>query len=343
MEDTATLVSNAVTEATTVADTEPIPGDETPEAAAGEEPSSGAEASTDDQPEAGMVEPKEGTVEAPQKRRGPIPFDRHQAVLTKARNEAAKAQEALQKRIEGLSRYESEDHQAQLKFLEILSTDVPRAVQILKQADPERFGKLSWAEQQAVAAAVGEAVAGDAPAVGEKPKPDTLNPDGTLGYSAEAAEKLVEWRMAQAEANHKKSLKELEDRFSKDLSPIKQEREAREAFGQAVERQKPILENARKTWKGFSEHEAEIRQKLVENGTWSLQDAYIAVVPHKIDEARNSASTEARKKVIGELNAKGKAGGIIPGKIPAAGSSDSESGEPKSTADLVRAALRSAA
>lgn len=345
MEDTASLVQSAVADATTIADTEPIPGDESPDAAVeGSEPAP-AEAA---EPESGKVEPESGTP-APPKRRGSIPLDRHQAVLTKARNEAAKAREELQKQLEETrtkySKYDSEDHQAQLKFLELLENDTPRAVAILKQIDPQRFGKLSWAEQQAAAEAVGDALAGGTPAaaVGEKPRPDALNAEGQLVYSAEAAEKLVEWRVANERAAYQKELKALREELTKDIAPIKQEREAREAFGKATERQKPLLENARKSWKGFIEHEPAIREYLAKNDTAGLHDAYIAVVVPKLEEAATNAEATARKKVIGELNTKGKATGVIPGKLPAAASADGDSGEPKSTADLVRAAIRAAA
>jgi hypothetical protein len=330
-EDTASIVAGAVEASTTVADTEPIPGDETPEAVASEEPSPGAEASADEPPAEGAVaEPP-----APQKRRGPIPFDRHQAVLTKTRNEAKAAQEALQKRIDDLAKYEADDYQNRIRLMDLLEASPDKAVAILKQIDPERFGKLSWAEQQAAAA-----VAAETPAQGaaEKPQPDALLPDGTLGYSAEGAQKLLEWRLEQERKGFDQRFEELK----KQIAPISEERQAREAFAQSVQRMTPVLENARKNWRKFAENEPAIREYLANNKTAGLSDAYIAVVVPKLDEAVTTSEATARKKVIEELNTKGRATGVIPGKIPAAASSESEGGT-KSTADLVRAALRSAA
>jgi hypothetical protein len=337
VEDTVSLVSNAVAEATQVADHEPIPGDESPEAVASEEPSSGAEAHAEgEQPPA--EQPSKEQPPAQQRRRGPIPFDRHQAVLTKARNEAKTAQEALQKRLDELSgRYESEEIQARLKLMDLLESNPQQAVALLKQVDGERFKSLSWAEQQAAAAAVADAAAAAQPSAGERPEPDALMPDGTLGYSADGALKLVEWRLAQERSEFNKQF----ETFRKELSPITTEHQARVKFDEAVQRQGKVLESARKTWEGFTEHEAEIRQKLVENPAWDLNDAYRAAVVPKLKGSREAIRAEERKRILDEMNARGKAKGVLPGQPPAA-AAPSEGAE-RTTVDLVREAVTRAA
>lgn len=342
MEDTSSIIERVAAEAATVEDHEPIPGDESPDASAEEAPVAAADGAEAPAAEAAPEGGAPAAPAAPQKRRGPIPFDRHQAVLTKARNEAKAAQEALEKQIADYrSRYETSDHQAQLQLLDLLQTDPGRAVTILKQVDPERFGKLTWAEQQQVAAAVSESIAsGGQPAgdPGPKPTPDTLNPDGTMGYSAEAAEKLVEWRIAKERQEYQKELKSLRD----EISPIKSEREAREAYSQSLTKMGKRLEEARATWPEFTTYEKDMRAALEANPTWGLEEAYRAVVTPKLVANREAIRAEERKKVIEELNAKGRAGrALAPGQQPAAAAA-ADSGAPRSTADIIRETLRSA-
>ncbi len=332
MEDTASIVEQAVADATTTEANEPIPGDETPEA-----PADAAETASETPTEEPSQAPAP-VAEAPKKKRGPIPYDRHEAVLTKARNEAKAAQEALQKQVEEYKgRYESDEIKNQLAWLNLLGTDPKKAVEILRQAAPDRFSNLTWAEQQAAAAQAAEQAA-PAPAAAEMPQPDALLPDGTLGYSAEGAQKLLDWRMAQERAAFQQELKVLRD----EVKPITVEHKARAAFDQSVQKMRPVLENARKTWDGFTENEAEIRQKLAENQTWSLDDAYRAVVVPKLKTNRDTIHAEERKRILDEMNQRGKAKGVLPGQAPAAAAGAADKTE-RTTADIVRAAIQAAA
>lgn len=336
MSDTASLVESAVAEATAVADTEPIAGDDTPDtsAASGDTPP----AATDSEPPTdGSQAPPSVVAEAPKKKRGPIPYDRHEAVLTKARNEAAKVQQELQARIEALSKFESEEVQTRLKLMDLLESDPARAVAVLKQVDPERFAHMAWAAEQAAEAAAATSAQPAAAAPGEKPQPDALLPDGTLGYSAEGALKLVEWRLAQERPKFEQEIATLR----KELSPITDEHEARVEFDKSVLRMRPVLEQARQNWDGFKEHEQEIREQLVKNQTWSLDDAYRAVVLPKLKSNREAIRAEERKRILDEMNAKGKATGVLPGHVPAAAASGTDT--TRTTADLVREAVQRAA
>lgn len=317
-----------------VADTEVV-AEETPSDTPAEEPAAEAVAE-DGQPAAEPAKDADLASAEPAKpkgKRGPIPYDRHEAVLTKQRRESEAKLAEAQARIEALAKYESEDHQAQIKFLHLLETEPARAVEILRQVDPQRFGKLTWAEQQAAAKEIGKQIVAE---VAEKPQPDTILPDGSPGYSAEAAERLVQWQIGQAKQDYESKLKALEDR----ISPITTEHEARVAFGQAVERQRPILENARKNWKGFSDNEPEIRKALADNPTWDLNEAYRSVVIPKLTADTDRIRAEERKKLLDELNAKGKAGGsLVPGTLPAA--SAKTSNEPRDLEDVIRESIRS--
>jgi hypothetical protein len=259
----------------------------------------------------------------PKVKRGPIPYDRHEAVLTKARREAEAKLAEKQARIDALAKYESEDHQAQIKFLHLLETQPDRAVAILRQVDPERFGKLTWAEQQAAAQAVAQEVKKE---VAEKPQPDSILPDGSPGYSAEAAERLLQWQLAQERKAYDEKFKALEDR----LAPIQSEREAREAYSQSLTKMSKVLADARSSWPGFTDHEPAIRKALEDNPTW---DSF------KSDTEKIRA--EERRKLLEEMNAKGKAAGsqVVPGGLPAAAAKASN--EPRDLTDVIKDSIRS--
>lgn len=333
-----TAVESATPEPEVAAD-DPIPGDEdaAPQA---DEPAPEAPA-PDADPNAEAAQPGEEVpaAEPPKKKRGPIPYDRHEAVLTKHRREAEAKQQELQARLESLSRYESEEHKAQLQFLDLLQNDPARAVAILRQVDEQRFGRLSWAEQQAEAAAAAAAASTAAPASpnGEMPQPDRLFDDGTLGYTAEGAQKLLEWRMAEERAERQKELKALRD----EISPIKSEREAREAYSQALTRTSKKLSEARDTWPEFKSYEKEMRAALEANPTWQLEEAYRAVVVPKLQVNREAIRAEERKRLIDEMNAKSKARPVAAGQLPAAGATPSD--QPRDLEDVIRGAIRSAA
>jgi hypothetical protein len=304
-----------------IAANEPIAGDETP--ASGDTPAS--------EPTAAEAAPaaEEGSAApapAAQKvKRGPIPYDRHEAVLTKARNEHAAQIRERDERIKSFDKYESPDFKTRIQFLDILEKEPQRAIDILKQVDPQRFGKLTWAEQQAVAKEVAAAVAepAEAPAL-TKPQPDKLDTDGTLTYSAEAAEKLIEWRLQQEKIAHQKELaairKEIEP-LAADRKTREEERAAKAQFEKSLDKMGRKLAEARANWPEYTANEPAIKQYLSDNPTSELEEAYRAVVAPKLVANRDAIRTEERKKLIEEMNGRATAanGVVAPGKLPVAG------------------------
>jgi hypothetical protein len=311
-----------------IADSDPIEGDEAPAPEAEPE----AEAAPEAEAEKPAEEAKPAA-EAQPKKRGVIPLHRHEAVLTNARRAAEVKQAELNKKIEELSRYESPEFKTQLQFLQILENEPGRAVEILRRVDPDRFGKLSWAEQQAVAAAVADAVAPTP--VSAMPDPDALLPDGTLGYSAEGAQKLLDWRMAQERTKLDKELAELR----KELNPIKEEREARAAFQQSVSKMSAKLTDARTNWEGFTAKEVEIKAALEQNPTWGLEEAYRAVVVPGLKADREAIRAEERTKLIAEMNAKSKARTLAPGQLPSATAAPTSSDPDERLTEIIRASM----
>jgi hypothetical protein len=313
-----------------IADSDPIEGDEAPAPEAEADPAPEAEAKAEE-----PTEEAKPSAEQQPKKRGVIPLHRHEAVLTNARRAAEVEKAELNKRIEELSRYESQEFKTQLQFLQILENEPARAVEILRHVDPDRFGKLSWAEQQVVAAAVADAaVFAPAPA-GEMPAPDALLPDGTLGYSAEGAQKLLDWRMTQERTKLDKELAELR----KDLDPIKKDREARAAFEQSVTKMSSKLTDARTNWEGFTDNEGAIKAFLEQNKTAGLEEAYRAVVVPKLRGDREAIRAEERKKLIDEMNAKSKAKTLAPGQLPSASAQPASSDPDARMTEIIRASM----
>lgn len=312
----ATIIESTLAEINTPAPEEvpaeqPIAGEE---GAPAEDQAAEPEAAEGGEQPAATAQP-----EKPKKRQI-IPLDRHQAVLTKARREAdAKAAE-LQARIDALAKYENPEVQNKLRFLDLLETEPNRAVEVLRTLDPTRFGKLTWAEQQAAAAEAARTET--APA--DMPEPDVLLPDGSPGYSADASRKLAEWIRQQERTEREKELKAIRE----ELQPVLQERQTREALQQSYTRMSSLLADARQNWPAFTENEAAMREWMGKPGheRKTLHDAYVAVVaPQLRDSAKIAKDREAairaeeRKKMAEEAAAKTRGLGPRPGGLPSAG------------------------
>jgi hypothetical protein len=233
-------------------------------------------------------------IQDPSVPQGHMPLHRHKAVLTKARNEAKAAVEAVQTQLESLKWAQDPGMPDRLKALEIAEANPELFVQVLKQ-DP-RYAKLlnTPAEQPAIPQKPQAA----APALGERPGPDRQDDQGNIYYSAEQAAALQEW-IEQAQEARTKAL------FDERFAPIEKERqeaahraEQETMWKGAVDRQKSILTDARATWPLFSELEVAIKADLAKNTTMSLETAYRrAFVP------RTQANRDAmRKEILAELN-----------------------------------------
>jgi uncharacterized protein YecT (DUF1311 family) len=149
-------------------------------------------------------------------------------------------------------------------------------------------------------AAAGSAPQGGSAASSGRPKPDKLFEDGSVGYSAEALEQLLEWERAQLTKSLEAQFDQrLNERF-KDVTPLLEQHRAETAFNHAKERMRPILENARKTWPKFADHEADIKAWLMAPGNEraTLDDAYRAVVIPKLQGDRDAM----RQEILAELN-----------------------------------------
>lgn len=305
-----------------------------------------------------LAEVERGLIEKnPSLRQGQMSMSRHQAVLTRRANEHKTIVDGHEKTIKELrEKYENEATQDKLLAFE-LAEAAPQVFfdKVLKN-DP-RYTAIF---DSMVDAAVKEAIAKHQPATppapaasaapAEKPKPDALLPDGSLGYSAEGALALAEWVAAQQTAALEKKLEEKFGAIDKDLAPSRDAAKTQAEIEKSFTNMSALLTEARRDWPNFSPNEKEIRAELGKPGNerLTLRQAYDRVVYGKLTtdlaaakKSNEQIEAEVRARLIAETNAAAAAAGRTPqpGKVPAA--------TPKvttETEDPIRAAVaRSAA
>lgn len=357
MSDTASVISGALaaaggSEAVASSSSEPTSTTSTDTATSAEDtatetqvadPSSDSAASTEAAPiEQATPGDTEAVTTLTEKTKGPIPFDRHTAVLTRTRNEHAAALQARDAELASLKWVKDIPHaEHKMQAMAIAETDPQRFVEILKRLDPEKYGSLTFGQAQAKAATEQPA----STTLGDMPQPDVTLEDGSSFYSATAQHELVKWM----DAKHKSEMKlALDERFR----PMDEDKAHRQAMTEAHARQTPVLAEARKR-PLFKEHETEIKAAIVKNlddiklgmqygravPILTLDQAYINIVLPKLQAQTQINRDQTRKELLAEINASPKAATLRPGvaAVPAATGSGSATA---STADLIRASLR---
>lgn len=241
-------------------------------------------------------------------------------------------------RLKALAWAESDDAKSKLKALDIADTNPELFFNVLMQ--DSRYAALLDARLKTLVPS-DTATAKAAPS--DRPKPNVLNADGSLGYNEEGLAALLAYERAQAVTEAEKRLS---DKFDPILNPILEERKAGEDYRAAKQRQAVVLQGARQKWAGFKENEAAIAEWLrsqwftVVNGQrvrnpanthLSLIDGYQAVVIPRFQADR----TKIREELLKELTAKGSA----PIKAPAARKTPSKTGGPRRLEDVINEAI----
>lgn len=237
-----------------------------------------ADATTPESPSAeapAAAQPSE-TGAAPPPTPGPIPFDRHKAVLEETRAKYA-----------WVDKYG--DHNTVQQRL---------AVTEWAERDPVGFLRTYAANQGIDPRTLFPSAPAAQAAPDPIPEPDVLWENGQQGYTAETVKRLLDQRERQ-----------LLQRVDQELAPIKQERAITQLQRQSQDYAKQQLAQA-KAWPGFSEHEADLKQFLMANPTATLHDAYINVVPAKLAEKAQAAETAAYQKALTDLQTKAGAASL---------------------------------
>jgi hypothetical protein len=251
-------------------------------AAADESPTSAPDSTPDVPPVASTDSPTDSVETAPQpsdtgvvpteKPRGPIPYDRHEAVLNNVRKEYEWVKEhgdtqTVQQKLAILRRAEQDPAG--------FARDFMSAARLNPQ---ELFGPPPAPPTPAPAP--------------EPPQPDILLENGQLSYSHERLNQLLAWKEQQ-----------IEQRISQQIAPIQQRVAMADMQERATVRAQQEL-GAAAAWPGFTEAKADMAMYLKANPTATLRDAYIAVVPARLAEQAKASETQGYQKALTELQQK---------------------------------------
>jgi hypothetical protein len=216
--------------------------------------------------------------------KGSLAIHRHQAVLTRNRNQWAAKEKEYQDQLKAVEWAKDPELKAALQVLQLAETNQKGFAEALLK-DPRFAELLTFKEQQQQAQEDPEA---------NRPGPNQTSPDGKYQYyDQDGLKALLEWERQRA-------VQLAKSEFMKEFGPVKQEYEQRNAWNGALESQRKVLDGARKNWKGFTEAEGKIKQALIEHPEMDLHDAYRTVVIEGLSVQRDTL----RKEILAELNGK---------------------------------------
>lgn len=256
----------------------------------------------------------DGSPEAPGSlpNRGPIPFDRHQAVLTRTRNEVGE-----QARRKTLAEYGIAEG--------VTPKVVAHGVNLARMLseNPKLF--LQIVQSQLGVEAAPAATAPPKPAEDPEPEPDVPLQDGRFVYSAEQLRARDQWRERKLMAQ-----------FDEKYGPIRDEHELNKLKAAATTEAKQLMTQA-KDWPRFAQLKPHITKIIAAQSrltATSLYDAYIAA-DREHGEKLLRAQWDAERS--GQLTRKATASTVQPGAPrPSTPRPDSE----LTTRDIIRQEAR---
>lgn len=238
------------------------------------------------------------------KPKGPIPFQRHEAILKTTREKvAAETRAAVDQELgpwrQVISSFRPEEFAPILPQIQKLSTDPVAFYRDLGE-QLQQHGLLPQQPQP-------HAPTRSAAPQGAEPEPDLVNPDtGELLYSAPQLQKALAWREGQIEARLRREMQPLmeshrQSQQEREMSTLKTSAEAKasDAIAEA------------QTWEGFDELKPKIAALMRNDRRYSLEGAYLKVYQSEYVPTRKQRE---RESVVAELKQKGRAGssGISP-------------------------------
>jgi hypothetical protein len=311
---------------------------------AAEDTSTAAPAETTAAPEGTAAAPEDGATPAPEAAAEPkpeevaeltaeeaagahLPVNRHKAIL---QGQRTRYENQIRERDQKLSTYESPEVQQKLQAVEIADTHPELFVEVLV-ADPKLRPLF---EKHFSAGAANGAPSGMAPAppaaVGGRPGPDYVAPDGTVGFTPQGFEAVLEWERQQARKEFEATL---EERL-KPVQPLLSREENRQKFEQERAAKQQEIDEAIASWPGFKDNLSDVLAffQRPENARKNLMNAYVSVVVPKMQQ--NEADVRAR--VIKEMS--GKSAAVIRPPSPA----PAQSGGVQTTAQIIAERSRAA-
>jgi hypothetical protein len=277
--------------------------------------------------------------------RGNIAIHRHQAVLTRTRNQHQKALEewtakekAWQEREAAIAKQEAEWKQYEwAKDAEI--QQALRAI-ALSEEDPEKFVELLLQDERYAKMLQR---AGQQPAVpADRPGPNQKTAEGLEYYDDEGLTNLLTWHGSTLEKTLSEKLtKQIADQMEQKYGKVATAFEQSTRWADAKQRAEVDLQRYRKEWPGYAQHEKDIKALMMAPGNerMGIEEAYIRTVPQKFQEAGKIEKDKLRAEIIAEMKAKPAAAQAV-----VKSSGVERSGEPKDEdrdiADVIRDSIK---
>jgi hypothetical protein len=250
--------------------------------------------------------------------RGPIPYDRHKAVVTNIRNQAEQAEAGWKAKLEPLTWAEKVDRQRAeqalglLQSLDALADDPQAALAFIAR-------KLGVTQQQL---APQQEQAQD-----QMPEADIPLEGGGSVYSAAQLQKVLEWRDRQ-----------LTRQIDASYGPLKQEAVLSKLHLQARQETGTVLAECRRDWEMFPALEPDIKKLMTDDKSLSLERAYIRAFngPNGWKKAQAATQQAAEQDRASQLTRKAAAADSVrPGAArPVTPRSDAEKTEREIAAEV---------
>lgn len=243
---------------------------------------------------------------------GPLPWERHKAILEKTRKEY---DEKLAK-LSWAEKLEVSDPATVAERLRVVELAEKNPMEFLARfqsrlAQDPRYAPMLQRLQQP---------SREEPAQSREesmPEPDIELEDGRKFYSSQQTLALLKWQQGQIEQRY---------------APLEHQFRGQQAWNTALQRNAQRLAEAR-TWEGFTENEAAIKEAMMKDGRATLESAYRNVVVPKLKADRATLEADLRKSLLAELNSKPSASTEQPGRAAATTPQKYGRGQ---TADAVR-------
>jgi len=250
------------------------------------------------------------------KKKGPIPFSRHEEVLKNLRDEYEHPEKGkltlATKRVKELEWADSREAKAIFNAFNLADTDQKGFIRLLLK--DRRFADIVQIRGEGGDAPI--ATRNDRKAVGEKPGPNAVYKDPESGkevayYDDKGLAALTDWQIAKAEETAQAAAdqvrQELRDEYEKKYGPITRDHEARQLWDSQVLEERKAINYAEDHWPHFKEFKEQIKEAVFKDGSLTLFAAYLGTVIPAL-EGRAKVNEEAmRKKVLAQINKKRKA------------------------------------
>lgn len=225
---------------------------------------------------------QQGEVPGSPASQGPIPYDRHEAVLAAERRK----REDVESRYAWAQSVNPDQYAAMAQWFQRAAADPVAFLQQFRselEAHPQFRSKLQAIQQ---------------PTSTGEPQPDLIAENGEQVYSAKQQRAWAEWQRTQLMAE-----------IQQQISPLMEDRQVQQVRSMAEQRVQSQLQEAQ-TWEAFGDLRSQIAQIMTRDGRATLSSAY-----HRAhSEWAKSRDQRVREQVLAELRDKSTASSVNPSR-----------------------------